>query len=59
MFEELKDTVTKEAFRILREAGLAAIPLVACNAILPESLAFAHRRGVRVWCNGSLVDAAA
>jgi len=44
---------------ILRKAGLAAIPLVACNAILPESLAAAHRAGVRVWCNGSLVDAAA
>ena len=25
----------------------------------PESLAFASRLGVRVWCNGSLVDAAA
>jgi hypothetical protein len=44
---------------ILRKAGLAAIPLVACNAILPDSLAAAHRAGVRVWCDGSLVDAAA
>jgi hypothetical protein len=44
---------------ILRKAGLAAIPLVACNNILPESLAAAHRAGVRVWCDGSLVDAAA
>lgn len=44
---------------ILRKAGLAAIPLVACDAILPESLVFAGRRGVRIWCNGSLVDAAA
>jgi hypothetical protein len=44
---------------ILRKAGLAAIPLVACDAISPESLAFAHRFGVRVWCNGSLLDAAA
>ncbi|MFM8805423.1 MAG: hypothetical protein ACKOK8_16200 [Planctomycetia bacterium] len=44
---------------ILRKAGLAAIPLVACGAILPESLDFAHRSGVRVWCNGSIADAAA
>jgi hypothetical protein len=44
---------------ILRKAGLAAIPLVACDVISPESLAFANRLGVRVWCNGSLVDAAA
>jgi hypothetical protein len=43
----------------LRKSGLAAIPLVACDVISPESLAFANRLGVRVWCNGSLVDAAA
>jgi len=44
---------------ILRKAGLNAIPLVACGAILPEALDFAHRSGVHVWCNGSIVDAAA
>ncbi|MCE9631644.1 MAG: hypothetical protein K8S94_13130 [Planctomycetia bacterium] len=44
---------------ILRKAGLTAIPLVACDAISPESLAFARRSGVRVWCNGALIDAAA
>jgi hypothetical protein len=44
---------------VLRKAGLAAIPLVACDAISPESLAFARRSGVRVWCNGVLVEAAA
>lgn len=44
---------------ILRKAGLSAISLVVCDAMLPESLAFAHRSGVRVWCNGSLVDVAA
>jgi hypothetical protein len=44
---------------ILRKAGLAALPLVACAAISSESLDFAHRSGVQVWCNGSLVDAAA
>jgi len=44
---------------VLRKAGLAAIPLVACAVIPPESLDFAHRSGVHVWCNGSIVDAAA
>ena len=44
---------------VLRKAGLAAIPLVACDAISPESLAFAKLRAVRVWCNGSMVEAAA
>ena len=44
---------------VLRKAGLVAIPLVACDAISPESLAFAKIRAVRVWCNGSMVEAAA
>jgi hypothetical protein len=44
---------------ILRKAGLAAIPLVACAVIPPESLDFARRSGVRVWCDGSMLDAAA
>jgi DNA repair exonuclease SbcCD ATPase subunit len=44
---------------VLRKAGLAAVPLVACDAISPESLAFAKLREVRVWCNGSMVEAAA
>jgi hypothetical protein len=44
---------------ILRKAGLVSIPLVACDAVSPESLAFARKSGVRVWCNGSLMDAAA
>ena len=43
---------------ILRKAGLAAIPLVACSGIPPESLEFAHRSGVHLWCNGLVVDAA-
>lgn len=43
---------------ILRKAGLAAIPLVACTGIPAESLDFAHRSGVHVWCNGLVVDAA-
>lgn len=48
-----------ERAKLLRRAGLAAIPLIACNAISPESTAFAKLRNVRVWCNGSLVEAAA
>ncbi len=57
---DTKDIVRAERRAvILRKAGLAAIPLVACDAIPPESVQFAHRSGVRVWCNGSLVDAAA
>lgn len=57
---DTKDIVRAERrAAILRKAGLAAIPLVACSAIPPESLAFAHQSGVRVWCNGSIADAAA
>jgi hypothetical protein len=44
---------------VLSKAGLTAVPLIACDAISPESLAFAKLRGVRVWCNGSMVTAAA
>jgi hypothetical protein len=35
--------------KILRKAGLESIPLVACEAIAPESIAFAKQAGVRVW----------
>ena len=48
-----------ERAKLLRRAGLAALPLVACNAISPESTAMAKLRQVRVWCNGSLLEAAA
>lgn len=44
---------------ILGKAGLTAIALVACEAIAPDSLAFARMRHVRVWCNGSLLESAA
>jgi len=44
---------------ILRKAGLVAVPLVACEFISPESLAYARSRQVRVWCNGTILDAAA
>jgi hypothetical protein len=57
---DMKDIVRAERrATILRKAGLAAIPLVACGAVMPESMEFAHRSGVRVWCDGSLVEAAA
>ena len=42
---------------VLRKAGLAAIPLVACEVISPESLAFAKQSQVKVWRDE--VDAAA
>jgi hypothetical protein len=48
-----------ERARLLRRAGLPAIPLVACNAISPESTAFAKGRQVRIWLNGSLLESAA
>jgi hypothetical protein len=48
-----------ERAKLLRRAGLPAIPLVACNAISPESTAFAKMRDVRIWLNGSLLEAAA
>lgn len=44
---------------ILRKAGLVAIPLVACEVISQELLAEARSRHVRVWCNGTVLDAAA
>jgi chromosome segregation ATPase len=44
---------------ILRKAGLVAIPLVACESISRELLAYARSRQVRVWCNGTMLDAAA
>jgi predicted nuclease with TOPRIM domain len=48
-----------ERAQLLRRAGLATIPLVACTAISPESAAFAKLRQVRIWLNGSLLEAAA
>ncbi len=44
---------------ILRKAGLVAVPLVACEVISPELLAYARSLQVRVWCNGTMLDAAA
>jgi len=52
------DRVERRA-EILRKAGLPAIPLVACEVISRESLAYARSKHVRVWCNGTVLDAAA
>jgi len=57
---DVEDIVRAERrAKTLRKAGLASIPLLACDAISPESLTFARMTGVRVWCNGSMVEAAA
>ena len=52
-------TILERRAGILRKAGLVAVPLVACEFISPESLAYARSRQVRVWCNGTILDAAA
>lgn len=44
---------------ILRTAGLMAVPLVACEVVAREQVAYARSRQVRVWCNGTMIDAAA
>ena len=44
---------------ILRKAGLPAVALVACEVISPELVAYARSKQVRIWCNGSVLDAAA
>lgn len=44
---------------ILRKAGLVAVPLVACETISRELVAYARSRQVRIWCNGTMLDAAA
>lgn len=44
---------------ILRKAGLPAVALVACEVISPEMVAYARGKQVRIWCNGTVLDAAA
>lgn len=48
----------KRRANILRKAGMAAIPFVACEVISPKALAFAHALQVKVWCSGSVLEAA-
>lgn len=44
---------------ILRKADLPAVALVACEVISPELVAYARGKQVRIWCNGTVLDAAA
>ena len=44
---------------ILRKAGLTVVPIVACKAVSPELRAYARSRQVRIWCDGTMLDAAA
>ena len=53
------DDVMRAARRAacLGKAGLPTIPLVACEKISPQTTAYARQEGVRVWVDGSLLDA--
>ena len=53
------DDVMRAARRAacLVKAGLLAIPLVACEWISPQTTDYARQEGVRVWVDGSLLDA--
>jgi uncharacterized phage infection (PIP) family protein YhgE len=55
------DDIDRAARRagILRKAGLAAVPLVACKVISPELRSYARSKQVRIWCDGTMLDAAA
>jgi uncharacterized phage infection (PIP) family protein YhgE len=55
------DDIDRAARRagILRKAGLAAVPLVACKVISPELRTYACSKQVRIWCDGTILDAAA
>ena len=41
---------------LLRKASLPAVGLVACEAVHPETVAYAREQGVRVWADGVLLD---
>jgi prefoldin subunit 5 len=41
---------------LLRKASLPAVGLVACEAVHPETVAYAREQGVRVWAGGVLLD---
>lgn len=41
---------------LLRKASLPAVGLVACEAVHPETLAYAREQGVRIWADGVLLD---
>jgi chromosome segregation ATPase len=52
------DDVERAARRaaLLRKAKLPAVGLVACEAVHPQTIAYAREQGVRVWADGRLVD---
>jgi hypothetical protein len=41
---------------LLRKADLPAVGLVACEAVHPQTIAYAREQGVRVWADGRLID---
>lgn len=41
---------------LLRKADLPAVGLVACQAVHPQTIAYAREKGVRVWADGRFVD---
>ena len=41
---------------LLRKASLPAVGLVACEAVHPETVAYAREQSVRVWADGVLLD---
>ena len=41
---------------LLRKASLPAVGLVACEAVHPQTVAYAREQGVRVWADGVLLD---
>ena len=40
---------------LLRKASLPAVGLVACEAVHPETVAYAREQGVRIWADGVLL----
>jgi hypothetical protein len=41
---------------LLRKADLPAVGLVACEAVHPQTVAYAREQGVRIWADGRLID---
>jgi chromosome segregation ATPase len=41
---------------LLRKASLPAVGLVACEAVHPQTVAYAREQGVRIWADGVLLD---
>jgi hypothetical protein len=40
----------------LRKAGLDTVAIVACEAIAPESVAYAKQANVLVWLDGRMLE---